>query len=212
MTAITPDIEVDALFDPEARIARDVLRDVLGDFFSQEDEDFHATAWEQTNAIPLKRSWESWADYVARKKEFKGVPKSYFMDAQSGQQSLARLRSKDVLTVGDVNEMHALEDMLGTKRTDIEAIYKPKDVKIKTNDGDKVEKYWHRKVTKAEEDTSALDAFQKIESAPVWVDRVRLVQSERDHGALQLVILRDTREEVREAAQQRVMELEIAGK
>lgn len=215
-TEITADIEVEEGFDTDAKIARQVLSETLGDGFSREDEDYHASAWESSHGEPLKRAWESWPEFRARRDVFKSTrkPKTYFMDVPSAQQSLGRLRRKDVLTESDVNEIHALEDMLEVTRTDVAALYTKKDVAVRKREGEKPERetVYFKKLTKDMSDEQSLDHFNKIQTAATWADRIKLVHAETDLGALHLVVVRETREEVREAAEQRVMELEISSR
>ena len=187
--------ETPAGFDANAELATDVLRSELGDAYSNEDENRMATAWELQHGRPLKRSFESWPQFRARSKKF-DTKKSPEVDIQTAREELDRLLK---IEVDDLDEeqkkrvtelIHGYEKRLSLPLTDFS---KPRP---KGPDAEK----------------ESLARFAAIAKAATWIDRVKLVQEERDLGALNLVAMRDEREEVRKAALRRIVSLSVTGR
>jgi len=186
------DYELAAGFDPEAEVAREVLEDVLGDGFSREDEDYHARAWEATHGRPLKRSWQTWDEWKKYKAAFSGArpARSYHMDAASAQEALARMLNATApeWTTHEQAEIVELCKILDRQPPDFK---KPRQ-------------------TAEEVQAASLKRFEKLQSEQVWTEREKAVKKENDLGALELVQMRDPREEVRAAAIERIAQLTIA--
>lgn len=185
-------------YDPDAEIARVVLRSVLGDSFSREDEEFHEKAWSEKTGRVAKLAHESWADFRKRRalkeKEQSAKPQqSLYVDQESAREMLARLieKHKQSIPLNDreQSEAHELEDLLGRERTDFS-----KPAKLRDDDSE----------------AKSLKRYAVIQQQLLWSERLKRVQKENDIGALNLVAMRDARDEVRQAAQNRILELEIA--
>jgi hypothetical protein len=180
-------------FDPFAEIATEVLATELGDSYSDADVIRHAGAWEAVNNRPLKLPLhlESWAQFAKRQLAFSKIKKRpYIADAATMREDLARLlkqpqpindEARDALNA----RVHELQDALGINRMDyVPPPPHPDDVQAET-----------------------LKRFTAIAEIVVWSDRVKAVRKETDLGALNLLSMRDLREEVRSAAMARLLEL-----
>jgi hypothetical protein len=180
-------------FDPSAEIATEVLAADLGDFYGPDDIVRHAGAWEAVNQRPLKLpiEMESWAQYAKRKKLFK-VTRPYMGDPATLAEDVESLLRADEPAEPEAlkthrKRIHDLEDALGRKRTDFSV----------------------PRVVPANADAVSLSRFKAIVDIETWTDRVASVGEERDIGCLNLLSMRDPREEVRGAAMSRILELQI---
>lgn len=194
MTAM-PELEYPELppgFDPSAEIATEVLADVLGDSYGPADVIRHAAAWEAVNQRPLKLpiEMESWEKYAKRKKQFKPC-RPYIADAATMAEDVKRLLGADepedpAALKAHRGRIRELEDALGRP---------PRDFSIP-------------RVPAADADVVSLRKFKDIAELESWTDRAASIGKERDIGALNLLSMRDPREEVRAAAMTRILELQ----
>jgi hypothetical protein len=187
-------------FDPNAELAREVLRTELGDFYSAEDEKLHTKAWEAQTGRPLKMESESWADFKTRAAKFAKKSKPT-VDVQTAREELDRLLKVDLDDMPEDTEdeqprkhyvglVHEYEDRLSLPRTDFS---KPKP---KAEEADKV----------------SLERFNAAQKGTTYLDRMKFVEQERDLGCLNLIAMRDENEEVRKAAERRIVRLALNGR
>jgi hypothetical protein len=165
-----------------AHRALDILAPVLGDWFSQEDEDREAAAWEATNGEPLIRSWEDEESFNARAKKFRWNIPEFVCAPDIAKAEIERLMQIEPKSERLIRQIHELEVSLGRDKTDF-MVAKKKDKDIIA---------------------AAKKRYAEIQMYEIWKERAAIVAEERDTFVLQMLVQHDKNETVREVAEKRL--------
>jgi hypothetical protein len=174
----------------EAQRAIVVLSTVLGDFYSEEDVERHASTWEVTHGSPLVRPWEEKDPQAFAKRAAKfGEKTGLSGDPAMFRADLAHLMEINPKGERQIRQIHELQEVLGIPKTD----------------------FMQPTQTAKEIIAEAKKRYAEVQAFGVWTERLAVVNEETNVRVLQMLMEHDKRSEIREAAEARLALLTAMG-